>query len=83
MEVITGDEVAKRMGEYEDKAIELHKLAKAENSEAILVNFLQTLKPGSTTASSECQPKKTECPAGQVPIGATGQCTDVGPISKE
>ena len=74
-----GGEVAKRMGEFEDKAIDLHKKAVT----ARVVGAMTGAFNMEGSSPSECKPKKTECPAGQVPIGGTGKCTDVGPISKE
>ncbi len=71
LKAITGDDVAKRMGEYEDKAIEMHKKATSDIVAAFDARVGKELK---------CKPKKTECPTGQVPIAATGKCMDVGPI---
>lgn len=90
LEATTGGEVAKRMGEYEDKAIEMHKKAKTDNAVSTLADvgglipgFAGVAKRENMTAVGECKPKKTECPPGQVPIAATGKCMDVGPIPKE
>ena len=91
LEAITGGELAKRMGEYEDKAIEMHKKAKTDNAVSTLADGVKKLNPSVTGVAKrenapsvgECKPKKTECPPGQVPIAATGKCMDVGPIPKE
>ncbi len=71
LDAIKGGEVAKRMGEYEDKAIEMHKKAKTDNAVSTRADVV-----------GKCKPKKTECPPGQVPIATTGKCMDVGPIPK-
>jgi len=83
LEAINGGEVVKRMEEYEDKAIEMHKKAANHVAGIFGAAVANVGKEQNRRSAGECKPKKTECPPGQVPIAATGKCMDVGPIPRE
>ncbi|KAL8910952.1 MAG: hypothetical protein Q9171_003819 [Xanthocarpia ochracea] len=85
LEAISGGEVAKRMGEYEDKAIEMHKKAKTDSTAIALADAIERVagmaKRQDVASPGECKPKV--CPPGEVPLAATGMCVDVGPYKKD
>ena len=90
LEQISGKDVPDRMGKYEDKAIELHKLANTNiDAIAAIAGVLSGIITGEKKAASQkrsdgtCKPKPVVCPIGQVPVGGSDQCTSVGPIPKE
>ncbi len=77
LEATNGGELARRMGAYEDKAIEMHNVKAGSTAET-----LQDMLGGPNVPVAKRQDPgecKKVCPNGEVPLAATGMCVDVGP----